>query len=79
MSALVTGNLYSFRTKEPTIQMLAQAAPTTLLVTIGAVTLATTVGMTLGAISALQPYGKLDSAVTFVSLFGISVPSFWLR
>ncbi len=78
MGSLLTGTLRSFRTGQPTIQMVLEAAPVTLLLAFSAVGTALIVGLALGIISALRPYSRTDDALTVVSLFGLSVPQFWL-
>src|SRR5699024_8626981 len=38
---------------------------------------ASLIGIPLGVISATRPYSKTDDAVMFVSLIGVSMPTFW--
>jgi len=78
MRELVTGDLTSFRTRQPTFEMVLEALPITLLLGMLALCLALVVGIVLGVLSALRPNGLVDNALTVGSLFGISVPQFWL-
>ena len=78
MAALLTGSLTSFRTGQPTIEMVLEAAPITLVLVLLAVAVALLVGVALGIVSALRPYSPADNALTVLSLFGLSVPQFWL-
>lgn len=78
LGSLLTGRLTSFRTGQPTIQMVLEAAPVTLLLVATAVGTAVVTGVTLGVLSALRPYSWTDSGVTLLALLGLSVPQFWL-
>lgn len=78
MSALLTGQLRSIRTRQPTLDLVLEAAPTTLLLVGSTVVVGVLVGITLGILSAVRPYGLTDSLATVAALFGLSVPSFWL-
>ncbi|TAK21204.1 MAG: ABC transporter permease [Chloroflexota bacterium] len=78
VTALAAGELRSFRTRRPTVEMVLEAAPSTLLLVGSAVTIGVTIGVAMGAVAALRPYSRLDDAVSVLALFGLSVPSFWL-
>src|SRR5215207_616623 len=78
MAALVSGTLVSFRTGQSILELVAEAAPITLLLVLTAVAAAVLTGVLLGVISALTPYSVLDNLVTVLALFGLSVPQFWL-
>jgi peptide/nickel transport system permease protein len=78
MRDLMTGGLLSFRTHQPTIQMLLEALPITLVLVAITVCVALAVGVTLGVISALRPNTRVDDLVMVSALFGLSVPQFWL-
>jgi len=68
----------SFRHRRPVRTMLAEAIPYTLQLTLLAIILDALVGITLGIISAVKQYSKLDKTVTVGSLVVYSIPSFWL-
>src|SRR5205823_5001891 len=56
MSTLMTGQLRSMRTNQPTIQMVLDAMPVTLLIVVTAIALGVVAGVGLGVLSALRPY-----------------------
>lgn len=51
--------------------------PNTLRLATWSIFFATLVGIPLGVISATRPYSKTDNVATFVSLLGVSMPTFW--
>ncbi len=58
--------------------MLVEAVPYTLQLTILAIVLDALFGISLGIISAVKQYSKLDKTVTIGSLIIYAMPSFWL-
>src|SRR5262249_48188146 len=76
---LLGGNLgFSFSNRAPVLGlMLARLWPTLLLV-LPALVLASLLGILLGTIAAPRAGGVQDGALTAISLFGYSVPVFWL-
>jgi len=78
MKALLTGELRSFKTRQKVIEIVWERLPVTVLLGGLSLLLATLAGMTIGAVQALRASSTLDEAGTVVSLFGFSVPSFWL-
>ncbi len=68
----------SFRTRRPVRNMLAEAIPYTLQLTILAVLFDALIGITLGIISAVKQYSLLDKTVTLGSLIIYAIPGFWL-
>jgi len=68
----------SFRYRRPVSQLLAEAIPYTLQLTILAVVLDALIGITLGIISAVKQYSVLDKIVTLGSLVIYAIPGFWL-
>ena len=78
MEGLLQGDLgRSTRSKRPVIADLLWYFPNTIILSIGAIILATVVGLFLGIISATRPYSVFDHISTLGSLFGISMPAFW--
>jgi peptide/nickel transport system permease protein len=65
-------------TGEPVIEMILQRLPATLELMGAAFLLAFLFGLSGGIIAALKRYTKFDSAIMLVTLFGISIPVFWL-
>jgi peptide/nickel transport system permease protein len=68
----------SFRHRRPVRDILVEAVPYTLQLTILAIILDALIGLTLGIISAVKQYSGLDKSVTVGSLIIYAVPSFWL-
>lgn len=68
----------SFRHRRPVKDMLVEAVPYTLQLTVLAIILDALFGITLGIISAVRQYSKLDKSVTVGSLIIYAMPSFWL-
>jgi peptide/nickel transport system permease protein len=78
MQSLVTGDLRSFKTRQPVLSMIGERLPATLILTGAVLVTGFTLGIILGIIQAIRPYSRLDDLVTFLSLFGFAVPAFWL-
>jgi len=51
--------------------------PNTLRLASWSILFATLIGVPLGVISATRPYSKIDNFATFISLIGVSMPTFW--
>jgi len=77
MADLVTGKLRSFSDRRPTIQRVAEALPTTLILTGTSLTVTIGLAAPIAVVSALRPYSGVDHAATLFSLLGISLPTFW--
>jgi peptide/nickel transport system permease protein len=78
MTGLLDGSLRSFRTKEPTIEMLASALPTTATVALLGIGMAVVVGLALGTAAARRAGGRLDRALGLAIVGAVSFPSFVL-
>jgi peptide/nickel transport system permease protein len=74
---LATGQLHSFRTGQPVLEILLERVPVTATLLAGSIALALLAGIPLGVLSATRPYGALDNVLTVGALWGISMPSFW--
>lgn len=68
----------SYKSKRPVITEILSRYPTTLKLTFGSIVIGTIVGVIFGIISAVRQYSLLDKIATFISLFGVSAPSFWI-
>jgi peptide/nickel transport system permease protein len=68
----------SARTQNPVREEIMARLPNTILLAVVAMGLACLFGIPAGIISAVRPYSWIDYAVTMTSLFGISMPVFWL-
>lgn len=74
-----TGNWgTSYFTQENVAAVLAARLPNTIVLVAVAFAIVLVVGVTLGTITAVRQYSKLDYAVTTLSFVGIAMPSFWL-
>src|SRR5260370_20749949 len=68
----------SIRSNHPALQEVRHAFPITLQLSLASLALATLIGVPLGVIASLRPAGTIDNAVMSLTLFGVSVPIFWL-
>jgi peptide/nickel transport system permease protein len=68
----------SWSTGQPVASDLARAFPATIELATAGIFMGALFGLTLGLIAGLWPGSRLDAAVRIVSLFGYSVPIFWL-
>ncbi len=78
MTALARGELYSYRSRQPVINLVLERMPTTLTLGLLAIVVGVLAGAAIGILQALRPNGPLDYLGTLVALFGFTVPSFWL-
>ncbi len=78
MTSLATGDLRSFRTKEPTATMIANALPTTAVVVLLGITLALSLGLLLGVAAARRPGGAIDRLLGLGIVTAVSFPTFVL-
>jgi peptide/nickel transport system permease protein len=69
---------YSFLNRQPVLDLILQKALNTLALMVPGLVLASILGVVLGRLSLLFRGGFLDNALTGISLFGYSVPAFWL-
>ena len=79
LGKLVTGDLgRSIQQNRPVIDELADAWPATLQLTAAALVLAALVGVAAGIVSAVWPNSAFDALARLGSLFGLSMPVFWI-
>ncbi len=72
------GNLgISYVSKRPVLMEVLERFPTTALLASLSALVSLTIGISAGIISATRQYTVLDSAITAMALFGVSMPSFW--
>ncbi len=75
----VRGNLgTSYQHSLPTLELLAERIPNTLLLSGVALVIAVLLAVPLGTISAVYRYSWLDYAATVTAFVGVSIPVFWL-
>ena len=79
MGDVVQGDLGdSFRFNKPVTDLLVERLPTTIELSVTALTLAVLIGVPLGVISAYRHNTKLDVFTMFGANIGVSMPVFWL-
>ena len=79
LSAVFTGDFgTSFSTRRPVLDMIAEAVPYTLQLTVLALFFDALIGISLGIFSAVRRNTFADRAITLVSLIVYSIPGFWL-
>lgn len=77
--AVIQGDLgYSFVFRLPVIELIGQKLTATLLLMFTAITISAVLAVMLGVIASKEPYSKIDTSATIMSLAGYSVPIFWL-
>ncbi len=73
-----TGDLgYSFYFNEPVSELIMRRIPATVILLVASLSMAVTIGVLLGVISARKPKSFLNSFVTVFSLAGYAAPTFW--
>ncbi len=79
LSNLLQGNLgTSLLTRQPIWDEIAVRIPNTINLAVSSMIFACVIGIPLGVIAAIKKDSILDNFLTTFSLFGISVPNFWL-
>jgi peptide/nickel transport system permease protein len=68
----------SIRSSHPALADVWGAFPVTLQLTMAALSIAAVIGIPLGVFASLRPMGPLDNAIMVGTLFGVSMPIFWL-
>ena len=68
----------SLRYQQPVIDLIAARLPATIELALVTLTIATAVGVPLGMAAALNKGKWIDGVVSFVSIAGVSAPSFWI-
>lgn len=68
----------SYQSKKPVAALLMDALPGTFLLALTAILLATIVGIMLGILAAVKKGTWMDTSAIFISVAGISVPSFFM-
>lgn len=68
----------SYQSKRPVLEVLGSAFPATAVLALAAIVFAFIVGVILGVISALKKDSFADRLITVMSVFGMSLPSFFV-
>lgn len=78
LTALLRGDFgYSFVSRVPVLDLIAQRLPTTLAVVGVAYLVSAAIALPLGLISALKRHGWVDRAATLLAFIGFSLPPFF--
>ena len=78
LGQLLTGNFgFSYHSGEPVLTVVGKRLIPTLELTVTALVLSTVFGTLFGVIAALKQYSIYDYGLSVVSLFGVSVPTFF--
>jgi peptide/nickel transport system permease protein len=76
---IVQGDLgNSIQLRRPVVAVLLPQFVNTLILTVGSMSLAILVGWSVGILSATRQYSIADRLTMVITLFGISMPAFWL-
>ncbi|WP_428535073.1 ABC transporter permease [Rhodopila sp.] len=76
---LLRGNLgYSWHTRQPVAQLIAQKLPVTAQLGVMAFVIAVLIGVPTGVLAAVKRNGPLDYLANAIGLAGLSMPTFWL-
>jgi peptide/nickel transport system permease protein len=78
MRGLVNGDLRSFRSKQPTYQVVRDAFPTTFIISALGLGLAILIALLLGVLAARRPRGPVDRGLSLSLTTSLAVPSFVL-
>lgn len=68
----------SYQTRQPVIDDIAARFPNTLLLAVLSMSAASIIGISLGILSAVKQYSKLDYTCVIVALIFACIPGFWL-
>ncbi|MEM2204049.1 MAG: ABC transporter permease [Sulfolobales archaeon] len=69
---------YSYRYREPVINVIIERLPATLILMLTAITWATLAGIAIGVRAALSSGGGMDRLATTLATVSVSIPTFWL-
>jgi peptide/nickel transport system permease protein len=68
----------SLRSNHPAFDDVWNAFPVTMQLSLAALLIAVFIGVPAGVLAALRPLSRFDNIIMTVSLFGVSMPIFWL-
>jgi peptide/nickel transport system permease protein len=79
LTGLLHGDLgKSLRYDAPVVDMVLSRLPATIQLAVSAIVIAILIALPAGILSAVRPYSAFDHTSMFVSLLGVSMPTFWL-
>lgn len=68
----------SLHSGRPVTDLIIEAAPATLSLTIVAIVIAVLIGVSFGIIAAVRQGSRVDRGITVLATLGIAMPSFWV-
>ena len=68
----------SFATRQPVMGMIREQLPFTVSLALGGLLFGAVVGIVLGVLAGLFPYGWIDTGIMTAALAGVSLPGFWV-
>lgn len=78
VAGVLQGDLgVSVRTRRPVTTEILERYPSTVILTVASLLIATFVGLTTGILAALYKGTPIDTITMFLALFGLSMPAFW--
>lgn len=79
LGKVLVGDLgYSYRYRQPVLDLIIARLPATLLLTLSSIIFATLIGIVLGVRASRKAYSSGDNAITIFSLVGYSMPIAWI-
>lgn len=79
MKNVLQGDLgYSTFTNQPVVEVIVERLPVTLQLALLAVILALVIAIPLGTLAAVRKNSAFDYGASFLGMFGLSIPNFWL-
>lgn len=79
LTGVLSGDLgTSISSQRPVLDEILERLPATIELMLGGMVVALLIALPLGIISAMRPYGVVDSAAMLISFVGIAMPNFWL-
>lgn len=79
LSGVLQGDLgISIHSKKPVLDEILERIPASAELMMGSMTIAFLISFPLGILSAIKPYGFIDSFSMLVAFLGVAMPNFWL-
>jgi peptide/nickel transport system permease protein len=79
ISGVLRGDLgISVHSKKPVLDEILERIPASAELMLGSMTIAFMIAFPLGILSAIKPYGFIDSFSMLVAFLGVAMPNFWL-
>ncbi|MDR1965601.1 MAG: ABC transporter permease [Synergistaceae bacterium] len=68
----------SYRTRTPVIDEILDKLPKTVILALSGAFFSSLLGISIGILSAVKQYSRIDAVSTFAAIFFASIPNFWL-